>query len=129
MSARRSSASCGRIIGRALRPSCRPSGWAMRTARTQPRTRWSRLSSAYSTTTRELAFSTWLYAIGKNLAREFLAGLRARDRAIAELFYGQDFSCAEVARCVGASAGTVKWRLSEIRRRLTAAWEAEHGRS
>jgi RNA polymerase sigma factor (sigma-70 family) len=120
-----------------------------------------------------LAFSTWLYAIGKNLARdrmrsararsraeagglgelgasgpaslypgpeaqaldgedaafarEFLAGLRARDRAIAELFYGQDFSCAEVASCVGASAGTVKWRLSEIRRRLAAAWEAEHG--
>jgi RNA polymerase sigma-70 factor, ECF subfamily len=122
------------------------------------------------------AFSTWLYAIGKNLARDrmrserarsraearprgglddapepasrypgpeeeavgeeeaafaraFLAGLDACDRAIAELFYGQDLSCAEIARCAGAPPGTVKWRLSEIRRRLAAAWEAEHGRS
>jgi RNA polymerase sigma factor (sigma-70 family) len=127
-----------------------------------------------------LAFSTWLYAIGKNLARDrmrskrarsraeagprggaaagaacaaepesrypgpeeeavggedaafardFLAGLDARDRTIAELFYGQDLGCAEVARIVGAPAGTVKWRLSEMRRRLAAAWEAEHERS
>lgn len=60
-------------------------------------------------------------------ARRFVAGLDPRDRAIAELFYGQDLSCAEVGRSVGAPAGTIKWRLSEIRRRLAAAWEAEHG--
>jgi RNA polymerase sigma-70 factor, ECF subfamily len=60
-------------------------------------------------------------------ARRFVAGLDPRDRAIAELFYGQDLSCVEVGRSVGAPSGTVKWRLSEIRRRLAAAWEAENG--
>ncbi len=124
------------------------------------------------------SFSTWLYAIGRNLARDrlrsgrrrgarsrgageaalgpdsdgsgrsrypgpeelamdaaeaefarrFLGGLRPRDRAIAELFYGRDAACGEIALSVGAPVGTVKWRLSEIRRLLKAAWEAEYGR-
>jgi len=121
------------------------------------------------------AFSTWLYAIGRNLARDrirksagrdsvlsgrgngnrelvdlapspfpgpeqsaldavdaafarrFIERLDPRDRAIAELFYGADSGCAEIARALGAPTGTVKWRLSEIRRRLAAEWEAGHG--
>ena len=34
------------------------------------------------------------------------------------LFYGFDFTSAEIARALGVPDGTVRWRLSEARRRL-----------
>ena len=61
--------------------------------------------------------------------RRFVEGLGDRDRELASLIYGQDLSVAEAARLTGLPAGSVKWRLFEIRKALRRAWEREYGQT
>lgn len=52
-----------------------------------------------------------------------LAALPAEQRAAVALFYGEDFSVAEIAAALRVPAGTVKTRLMHARRKLREALE------
>ena len=57
-----------------------------------------------------------------------IASLPAEQRAAVALFYGEDFSVAEIAVAMNVPAGTVKTRLMHARAKLRAALEGEgHG--
>jgi RNA polymerase sigma-70 factor (ECF subfamily) len=54
-------------------------------------------------------------------ASELLAGLAARQREVATLFYLEDCSVDDIADRLGVSAGTVKFHLARARDRLRDA--------
>ncbi len=62
-----------------------------------------------------------------DFVRRFVAALDPRDRELASLVYGQGLGMTEAARIAGIPAGTAKWRLYEVRKRLRKVWEVEFG--
>lgn len=55
----------------------------------------------------------------RSCIREFLSGLPERDREIAFLVYYENLTTGEAAAALDCPSGTVKYRLHEIRKKLT----------
>lgn len=66
-------------------------------------------------------------AADADLVAGFLRGLPAGDRALAFLRTAEGMGFAEASRALGRPAGTLKWRMSEIRRALAKEWEDAYG--
>lgn len=56
----------------------------------------------------------------------FLAGLPETDRGLLHLAYAEGLSYPEIATATGRPLGTVKWRMSALKRRLKAAYDKEY---
>jgi len=56
----------------------------------------------------------------------FIEGLNSTEREIAFLVYAEDLKLSDVARVSGEPLGTVKWRVSEIKKALKSAWSNEY---
>jgi RNA polymerase sigma-70 factor (ECF subfamily) len=52
------------------------------------------------------------------VVRREIGRLDERDKRIAMLVFYEEMSCADAARALGLPAGTVRWRIHEIRQRL-----------
>ncbi len=63
----------------------------------------------------------------ESFVASYLGALASSEREIANLYYGQDLSLAEIGAIVKIPQASVKWRLYRIRQGLKKAWEAEHG--
>lgn len=59
--------------------------------------------------------------------RAFVASLPEREREVAFLGFAEDLKVAEITEVTGEPVGTVKWRFSEVRRKLRAEWGREYG--
>jgi len=63
----------------------------------------------------------------RDFVRRFLAKAEPETRELASLVYGQGLRLKSAAAVLGMPEGTAKWRLSELRKALMAAWEVEYG--
>lgn len=56
----------------------------------------------------------------------FLAALADSDRELLHLAYAEGLAYPEIAAATGRPLGTVKWRMSSLRRRLKSAYDKEY---
>lgn len=57
---------------------------------------------------------------------KLLDSLNPATRVVCSLFYLEDYSIRDISLCLGISAGTVKWHLSESRRKLRVVFEKHY---
>lgn len=57
----------------------------------------------------------------------FLGNLKDKERELSHLCYAEGLSYPQIARITGTPLGTIKWRASELRKKLEKAYRKEFG--